>query len=71
MAFAIVESENEDSWHWFVELLIKAVPQLAKPADYINFQTPCIISDRNAGLLKAVSTLLPHVTDVYCCWHLM
>ena len=70
MAWAIVESESEDSWTWFLERLIKTVPTLAKAEDYPKGQTPCVISDRNAGLLKALD-LLPSVIDVYCCWHLL
>ena len=69
IAWAIVESENENSWDWFLKLLLKTVPLLAE--DYPLGHIPCVISDRNAGLLKAIRTHLPNATDVYCCWHLL
>ncbi len=70
LAWAIVESENDSSWSWFVERLIKTVPELADTLTY-GTQKPCVISDRNSSLLKAIQTFLPAVTDVYCCWHLL
>ena len=70
MAWAIVESENDDSWSWFVERLVQTIPKLADALTY-GSQTPCVISDRNSSLLKAILTFLPDVTDVYCCWHLL
>ena len=46
VAFAFVESENTDSWYWFLQRLKMAVVQ-----DRPNV---CVIHDRHPGLLKAI-----------------
>ena len=71
IAWAIVESENDESWDWFVERLCKCVPSLTNRSEWPRFQTPCSISDRNASALKAQEKWLLGVTLIYCCWHLM
>lgn len=49
MAFAIVESENTDNWLWFLSNVKQAVVQ--------DRPDMCVISDRNTGLLFALSTM--------------
>jgi hypothetical protein len=49
VAFAYVESENNDSWLWFLTLLRTRVVG--------NRERVCIILDRNAGLLHALDVL--------------
>ena len=49
VAFAIVESENTDSWLWFLANVKRAVVQ--------DQPGVCVISDRNAGLLSAFTTM--------------
>ena len=49
VAFAFVESENYDSWLWFLRLLKSGVVK-----DRPNV---CILHDRHAGLLKAIRKL--------------
>jgi len=78
IAFAIIESENDESWDWFIERLCRTIPELPDWNHFLGPQAPlqpedppCIISDRNASLLKAIKKRLPKVTDVYCCWHLL
>ena len=46
IAYALVESENKDSWTWFLSCLKLGV--VKKRAGV------CIISDRNTGLLSAL-----------------
>ncbi|KAF7806811.1 serine/threonine-protein phosphatase 7 long form-like protein [Senna tora] len=67
LAFAIVEKENESSWHWFLTLLRR---HLVKDRTDI-----CLISDRHQGILNAVNdeTLMwhpPYAENVYCVRHL-
>ena len=46
LAFAIVENESYNSWHWFLSNLKKHV---VKESEGI-----CLISDRHIGILKVV-----------------
>ncbi|XP_074306553.1 uncharacterized protein LOC141641805 [Silene latifolia] len=48
LAFAIVESENGDSWPWFLACIRRSVTQ--RP-------NICVISDRHAGILKAMNEI--------------
>lgn len=47
--FAIVENENTDSWMWFIANVKHTVVQ--------DRPDVCVISDRNAGLLSALSMM--------------
>jgi transposase-like protein len=63
LAWAIVESENRDSWEWFFRHLRRAIPSISQDA--------CtLISDRDKGLLLAEPILGPLVTAAHCCHHL-
>ncbi|KAE8230131.1 hypothetical protein CF326_g4876 [Tilletia indica] len=63
LAWALVPSETQDTWDWFLRKLLIALPTLALPSS-------TIISDRQKGLLAAVREVLPATTEGYCCWHL-
>ena len=62
VAFAFVESENRDSWYWFLERVKLAVVQ-GRP-------NVCVIHDRHAGLLKAIMDMQfgSVERDVPCRW---
>jgi hypothetical protein len=49
VAFAFVESENTDSWYWFLERVKLAVIQ--------NREDVCLLHDRHAGILRAILDL--------------
>jgi hypothetical protein len=49
VAFAIVESENTDSWYWFLERVKLAVVR--------DREDVCLIHDRHAGILRAILDL--------------
>ena len=49
VAFAFVESENTDSWLWFL--------QLVKQHVVVGRSNVCLISGRHAGILQAINTL--------------
>lgn len=62
LGFAIVESENLDSWSWFFKQLNN---------DYnINNIENIIISDRDKGLIQSINNELPNVTRSSCCFHI-
>src|SRR5436190_2298547 len=63
LAWAVVESENRDSWEWFFRHLQRAIPS-------ISWESCTLISDRDKGLLPAESILGPLITAACCCHHL-
>lgn len=65
VGFGIVAKENEENWTWFLECLEKA----------LNIENGgsalVILSDRQKGLLLAVSKVLPNAIHGYCAHHLL
>ncbi|KAL7263024.1 hypothetical protein ACSBR1_001236 [Camellia fascicularis] len=61
LAFAIVDAENQDNWMWFLSLLLKAVGSGRR----LTF-----VSDRQHGLLDALSVVFPNAHHPYCLNHL-
>jgi transposase-like protein len=61
LAWAVVESENTNSWSWFLNHLKRAIPQCLQMT---------LISDRDKGLLAADVVLGPGVDRLVCCFHL-
>nr|AAX95176.1 transposon protein, putative, mutator sub-class [Oryza sativa Japonica Group]ABA92383.1 transposon protein, putative, Mutator sub-class [Oryza sativa Japonica Group] len=49
LAFAFVESENTDSWYWFLKLIKTKVVGMSPNV--------CLIHDRHAGILRAIGEL--------------
>lgn len=63
VASAIVPTESEQTWTWFLNNLERACPAFWT-------QLTCVLSDRDKGLHNAVATVIPHAQHLYCCWHL-
>jgi hypothetical protein len=49
IAFAFVESENTDSWYWFLERVKLAIVQ--------DREDVCLLHDRHTGILRAILDL--------------
>lgn len=62
LAWAVVESENKDSWSWFFQHLRWAIPE-------VSTETSTLLSDRDKGLLEAERVLGPHLVVAWCCHH--
>ncbi|KAA8535178.1 hypothetical protein F0562_030181 [Nyssa sinensis] len=62
VAFAIVDVENDDNWHWFLEQLKSAV----STSRSITF-----VSDREKGLKAAVLDVFENAHHGYSIYHLM
>lgn len=63
LAWAVAESENADSWEWFLNHLKWSLLELvSKPST--------LVSNRDKGLLIAERTLSLQVAIAYCCRHL-
>jgi hypothetical protein len=63
LAWAVVESENRDSWEWFFQHLRWSIPE-------ISLEESTLISDRDKGLQEAERTLGRMVMVAWCCHHL-
>ena len=64
LAWAVVESENEDSWYYFFKYLVRAIPEIEEEATVF-------ISDRDKGLGAADDELGDRVIRVICAYHLI
>lgn len=63
MAYAVVEVENISSWTWFLQYLIVDI-------GICNDPSWTIISDKQKGLEKTISDLLPAIKHRHCVRHL-
>ncbi|KAE8251869.1 hypothetical protein A4X13_0g3809 [Tilletia indica] len=63
LAWALVPTESQDTWEWFLAKLLSAVSSL-------GLSSSTIISDRQKGLLAAIKKVLPDTIEGFCCWHL-
>ncbi|XP_074341298.1 uncharacterized protein LOC141678802 [Apium graveolens] len=63
VAFAVVESENTESWKWFLGLL-------RDDLELGNGQTFTVISDQQKDLINAMKELLPRAEHRLCKRHL-
>jgi len=62
LAYAVVESENKDSWEWVLQIIGKHV---------IGFEKKFVlISNRQKGLMEAVSKVFSNVFHSFCVKHL-
>lgn len=62
VAFAVVDDENEDSWHWFFEQLRSAVS---------TSRSLTFVSDRDKGLMKHVLEIFENAHHGYSIYYLM
>ena len=63
LATAVASTENEENWTWFLEYLLKDIPELNSPHIFIS-------SDRDKGLLASQQKVLPNAHSSYCALHL-
>ena len=62
LAWAIVERENRDSWHYFVMHWLAALPILSE-------RHTTFIGDRGKGLIDAEALLPLCICRAYCCFY--
>ena len=65
IAFALVESENNESWNWFMDLLRRRVIHRRR-------SRVCLISDRHAGIMSAARRQIdghPPLVHRWCIRH--
>lgn len=61
IAFAVVDTENDESWEWFFKQLNCVIP---------DDEGLAIISDRHQSIGKAISTVYPKSSRGICTYHL-
>ncbi|XP_074325396.1 uncharacterized protein LOC141663533 [Apium graveolens] len=61
--WAVVEAENSETWNWFLNLL-------AYDVNIINSGGWTFISDRQKGLINALTTVVPITEHRFCVMHL-
>ncbi|XP_022562547.1 uncharacterized protein LOC111208095 [Brassica napus] len=61
IAFAVVDTENDDSWHWFFTQLKLLIP---------DDEGLAIISDRHNSIGKAIRNVYPLAARGICTYHL-
>ena len=64
LAWALVAKETKRSWRWFLKHLKKAYPQ------WLDTASIAVLSDRQKGLLKAVTSELRHGAHYFCIQHI-
>ncbi|KAF7685599.1 Protein FAR-RED IMPAIRED RESPONSE 1 [Cucumispora dikerogammari] len=62
ISVAIVESENSESWNWFIEQLNISIN--------INSPDVIIMSDREMGIINAVNQIAPLCSRAFCVRHI-
>jgi hypothetical protein len=65
VAWAVVAKEDTKNWQWFLEQLKEALG-----GEQGKFGYYTIMSDRQKGLLKAISTIFPNCPQRYCLRHI-
>jgi hypothetical protein len=63
LAWAVVESENEESWRYFFKHLAEAIPEIAD-------ELCILISDRDKGIAATEEELGQYIVRAVCCYHL-
>ncbi|KAK1644044.1 hypothetical protein QYE76_061849 [Lolium multiflorum] len=65
IAWGVVAKEDTENWQWFLEQLKQALG-----GEHGQFGYYTMMSDRQKGLLKAVSTVFPNSPQRYCLRHI-
>ncbi|KAL0919975.1 hypothetical protein M5K25_009071 [Dendrobium thyrsiflorum] len=64
LAFAVVESESNESWTWFLQMLHDLIP-VVRERPFL-----CIVSDKHPGLVRGCREVFPNVAHRHCLRHL-
>ncbi|XP_010507263.1 PREDICTED: uncharacterized protein LOC104783859 [Camelina sativa] len=64
LAWTVVEIENDDNWDWLLRHLCASL-------GLVTMTHLALISDKQSGLVKAISNILPHAEHRQCAKHIM
>ncbi|XP_057535394.1 uncharacterized protein LOC130813576 [Amaranthus tricolor] len=72
VAWAVVETENVETWTWFLNLLVEDLKSVSSSSSWV--QAGCedftFMSDRQKGLIEALNTVIPEAEIRFCCRHI-
>jgi hypothetical protein len=68
LAHAVVDAENDENWLWFLKLLLTVVQSHALQS--LIDKALVFLSDRQKGLIKAVTAVFPGCPHGHCLKHL-
>ncbi|XP_027171918.1 uncharacterized protein LOC113771542 [Coffea eugenioides] len=63
IVYAVVETENKNSWKWFVE-------ELKGDLEIIDESIWTFMTDKQKGLIQTIQEVLPGVEHRMCVWHM-
>ncbi|XP_056687839.1 uncharacterized protein [Spinacia oleracea] len=63
VAWAVVETENAETWSWFLKLLRSDIISVADVVTWVH-------EKEDEGLLDAFRTVMPNAETRYCCRHI-
>ncbi|XP_057540794.1 uncharacterized protein LOC130818651 [Amaranthus tricolor] len=72
VAWAVVETENVETWTWFLNLLVEDLKSVSSSSSWV--QAGCedftFMSDRQKGLIEALNAVIPEAEIRFCCRHI-
>ncbi|XP_021768868.1 uncharacterized protein LOC110733162 [Chenopodium quinoa] len=72
VAWAIVETENAETWEWFIELLVTYLGNVGQDVTWKRqgVEPVTFMSDRQKGLLEAFNKVIPRDEIRFSCRHI-
>ncbi|XP_057528367.1 uncharacterized protein LOC130807237 isoform X3 [Amaranthus tricolor] len=72
IACAVVETENIETWTWFLNLLVEDLKSVSPSSSWV--QAGCedftFMSDRQKGLIEALNSVIRETEIRFCCRHI-
>ncbi|XP_057522472.1 uncharacterized protein LOC130802471 [Amaranthus tricolor] len=72
VAWAVVETENVETWTWFLNLLVEDLKSVSPSSSCARAgcEDFTFMSDRQKGLIEALNSVVPEVEIRFCCRHI-
>ncbi|XP_057535392.1 uncharacterized protein LOC130813573 [Amaranthus tricolor] len=72
VAWAVVETENVETWTWFLNLLVEYLKSVSPSSSCARAgcEDFTFMSDRQKGLIEALNSVVPEAEIRFCCRHI-
>ncbi|XP_057523892.1 uncharacterized protein LOC130803708 [Amaranthus tricolor] len=72
IAWAVVETENVETWIWFLNLLVEDLRSVTASSSWVQAEGEAFtfMSDRQKGLVEALNSVVPECEIRFCCRHI-
>ncbi|XP_057515640.1 uncharacterized protein LOC130797170 [Amaranthus tricolor] len=72
IAWAVVETENVETWIWFLNLLVEDLRSVTASSSWVEAEGEAFtfMSDRQKGLVEALNSVVPECEIRFCCRHI-